>query len=1476
MGDATALVTLHLLEDGANTSFPSVHALDYYTRFEVLPLAGSSADYYAIWDFDLQAVTTVHRAMLKDPTFDLVGWYRDHLDWTGLYVHVQTKHTLWLQDQINELQRAAEPIPEEDETSGPKIELSCMIFGTETTSSSTSTSLSQFSLVQPPGGSETEYSNASDDSGSIPGLQTISGMSGSGSTFDTLSKDFWVSDIEEDRENSPTNEFPGQQLEQEPKNKPPVRSMVPMSIDIEHIESLDDLSGYQLGRPFPGDETLETTPTCSRFHIKRVDFDFYEIYDEALGFESWIHSAQLKHETFSIGRWYAEQTTRTTGYSSPAQVAMDWMANRPLHETIMGAVFLQRISELLELGSLYDHKLDSIERLGKQFTVEWTIRDASHFKIHDHYHQATSYLPRDLLDDPEFNLLHWYEFRIAQFELDGFDFLPAKPPRKRVEQFKEALAETAANEECWPDVLEYIDELIRRMADDFNSLNVNAVQVDRGKFPAVQRNVSSVKEKGRVLPKPLVLKCLLGGHQVRALVDSGSQGDFISTTLVDQLQLRKEELPDPLKLQLAVQGSRSVIKYRVSARFQYESIDTSHTFDVINLNNYDMILGTPWLYQHRVSIGFNPGHCSIGSSEPMPIRAGPEDKPLVRTLQPVDDVVEKVCEELRARAEPLCRGVEDTELPPLCAINHTIPLIDPNRKYPWCPSRCLEAFRAQWAKKRHAYLCSGQWEITSAGNTILMMLIPKPSKDSGLPDVRTLLDLRECNKNTYKLTSPLTDMEGMLRRMASKLFRTTLDLKSAYKQIQIIPEHVERTSMTTPDGNMVSHVIQIGDCNAPVTYQALMNHLFSPYIGRFMDVYLDDIVIYDDDLDEHAEHVKLVLDILVEEKLYLSKDKLRFIALELKLLGRVIDDKGIRMDTDKVDSVLNWKVPTNRDLLRGFLRSVGYLADDVPSVRIPMGVLSALTGDTVPFCWTFTEQQAFEDVKQLVHGARGHSHVPLTYAPDAQPIRMVTDGSATGISGIVSQGADWKTAKVAAFYSAKLNLAQQNYAVHEIEMLAGIETMLCHRDILQGTKFKWLTDHKGLIHLLNQKNLSGRQARWLEKISSFDFEVIYIAGSENILADALSCMYLDDSGNVVRSWSEYTYHDMVDDDLDVERSSSPLVAGVETRGAARRHEEALNPCPETSAEFARQVRDHFVLHGPREQKEGRSRKQQPLIAENTDSDNEEMPDLEDLGNPDTAEEHVELPSFMSLLNSGSEGIDLIEELRNNYANDPFFTKILEKPKEFHNFEVENGIVYLKEHERKLLCIPKLLIKGRSAQEIVISEAHSLLAHLGAAKTLDYLRDHLWWKDMVSDTQAYCETCQTCKQSKPSNQKPYGLLNPLPIPGNPWESIGMDFVGPLPESKNRNGSFDLITVVICLLTGMVHLVLSRTNYNARQLAELMFKEVYKHHGLPKNIISDRDVLFTSTLWGHLHKLVGMNLKMSSAYHPQTDGSTEQAN
>ena len=142
----------------------------------------------------------------------------------------------------------------------------------------------------------------------------------------------------------------------------------------------------------------------------------------------------------------------------------------------------------------------------------------------------------------------------------------------------------------------------------------------------------------------------------------------------------------------------------------------------------------------------------------------------------------------------------------------------------------------------------------------------------------------------------------------------------------------------------------------------------------------------------------------------------------------------------------------------------------------------------------------------------------------------------------------------------------------------------------------------------------------------------------------------------------------------------------------------------------------------------------------------------------------------SLLSQSRLGIDLMAELHNKYSLDPTYQSILARPKEFRNFEVDGHLIYLKDKDKRVLCIPKVQIQGRSTCEIVISEAHSMLAHLGPSKTLDYLRDHMWWKDMVPDVKSFCETCHTCKTSKPSNQKPYGLLNPLSVPSYPLEWI----------------------------------------------------------------------------------------------------------
>jgi hypothetical protein len=160
------------------------------------------------------------------------------------------------------------------------------------------------------------------------------------------------------------------------------------------------------------------------------------------------------------------------------------------------------------------------------------------------------------------------------------------------------------------------------------------------------------------------------------------------------------------------------------------------------------------------------------------------------------------------------------------------------------------------------------------------------------------------------------------------------------------------------------------------------------------------------------------------------------------------------------------------------------------------------------------------------------------------------------------------------------------------------------------------------------------------------------------------------------------------------------------------------------------------------------------------------------------------PGLLNVISEDTPGFDFPHCLRDRYSEDQFFDNIIKAPKEFRNFVIEDGLIYLQEDYHKVLCIPKILIEGRRAQEIVITHAHSILAHLGSFKTMTYLRDHVWWANMSRDVKNYCASCVTCWQSKPSNQKPYGLLNPLQVPTRPWEAIRIDFIGPLPVSRSE--------------------------------------------------------------------------------------------
>ncbi|CAA7268279.1 unnamed protein product [Cyclocybe aegerita] len=542
------------------------------------------------------------------------------------------------------------------------------------------------------------------------------------------------------------------------------------------------------------------------------------------------------------------------------------------------------------------------------------------------------------------------------------------------------------------------------------------------------------------------------------------------------------------------------------------------------------------------------------------------------------------------------------------------------------------------------------------------MFIPKPAQEGEPTRLRTVIDLRARNANTKKMASPLPDIDGIMCRVASKKYRSVLDLKDAYEQVRVEPQDVWKMAFATPNGNM----------------------------------------------------------------------------------------------------------------------------------------------------------RAFDEVKALATQCKDHHRRPLNRSPGAPPINLVTDGCATGIAGVISQGEDWKTAIVSAFYSAKLSPTQQNYATHEIEMLAGLETMMHYCDLLLGTHFWWFTDHKGLVTVLNHQEVSGRRARWLEKLRMFDFEVTYVPGTENILSNALSRIYSNNSAGTVHAPGEYTEYDDTGFSMKVALSvvSAPVLVGPEAESSVVNYVGRRSKRLEgASAGGKEKGKTRAVATTPSTEK---LTIRLPVLSKLTSaSGNEASKDSSPENNMATHTELAEPISDDSVgANSGAldeippldltkdiSGIDILKEIRNNYSSDTVFKPVVEKPSEYKNFDVKDGFVYLKQGDRKLLGIPSIKVNNRSAQEIIITEGHSVLAHLGFKKTYDYLRESVWWKTMSQDIQKYCDSCMTCKRSKDGNQKPYGLLNPLDVPGQPWDAIGIDFIGPLPDSRDRDAAYDEITVIIDLFTGM---------------------------------------------------------------------------
>ena len=373
---------------------------------------------------------------------------------------------------------------------------------------------------------------------------------------------------------------------------------------------------------------------------------------------------------------------------------------------------------------------------------------------------------------------------------------------------------------------------------------------------------------------------------------------------------------------------------------------------------------------------------------------------------------------------------------------------------------------------------------------------------------RMCIDYRVLNKVTRKNAYPLPRIEDCLNRLGNAKHCTTIDLTSGYWQTRVAEKDIPKTAFNTRHGKYEFLVMPFGLTNAPATFQTLMNKILRPYLDKFVLVYLDDILIYSDSLAEHKRHLRLVLQALQDERLYIKPTKCIWNQPEVEFCGHVVGNGVIRVMDSKIRIIQQWPTPTTVHEVRQFYGLANYyrrFIQGFSQIAAPLAALFRLDdlkdkSKHRPVVWNTACQIAFERLKRAL------STAPVLAQPDpSKPYVIETDASDFAIGyALLQEDGNGKLHPIA-YEGTKLTPAEIKYPVHEKELLA-IKRALQKWEhyIANGHVTTILTDHESLKYMNSVKTPSRRLARWIDEFQHYKLDIRYRPGSQNVLSDALS------------------------------------------------------------------------------------------------------------------------------------------------------------------------------------------------------------------------------------------------------------------------------------------------------------------------------------------------------------------------------------